>query len=46
MCSSDLGVRVYTLSHITDGPFTPERFEDEMKDNLLTIAKALDETVQ
>jgi zinc transport system substrate-binding protein len=42
----ETGVRVYTLSHITDGPFTPERFEDEMKDNLLTIAKALDETVQ
>lgn len=42
----ETGVRVYTLSHISEGPFTPEKFEDEMRENLMTVAKALDETVQ
>lgn len=42
----ETGVRVYTLSHITDGPFTAEKFEEEMRENLRTVSRALDETVQ
>lgn len=38
----ETGVRVYTLSHITDGPFTAEKFEVEMRQNIETLARALD----
>jgi zinc transport system substrate-binding protein len=39
----ETGVKVYTLSHITDGAFTPSKFEDEMKENYETMAKAIEE---
>lgn len=39
----ETGVRVYTLSHITDGPFTAEKFEIEMRENIETLARALEE---
>jgi len=38
----ETGVRVYTLSHITDGPFTADKFEVEMRQNIETLARALD----
>ncbi len=38
----ETGVRVYTLSHITDGPFTASKFEDEMRENIQTLARALE----
>ena len=38
----ETGVRVYTLSHITDGPFTADKFEVEMRDNIETLARALE----
>nr|WP_256515187.1 zinc ABC transporter substrate-binding protein [Alsobacter ponti] len=37
----ETGVKVFTLSHITDGPFTPEKFEVEMAENLATIERAM-----
>lgn len=40
----ETGVAVYTLSHITDGPFTPEKFEVEMRENIETVARALKES--
>ena len=38
----ETGVRVYTLSHITDGPFTADKFEVEMRQNIETLARALE----
>ncbi len=38
----ETGVRVYTLSHITDGPFTADKFEVEMRKNIETLARALE----
>ena len=39
----ETGVRVYTLAHITDGPFTADKFEREMRENIDTLARALEE---
>ena len=39
---NETGVRVYTLSHITDGPFTADKFEVEMRQNIETLARALE----
>jgi len=38
------GVKVYALSHITDGPYTADRFEVEMRENLNTLATAIEST--
>ena len=38
----ETGVRVYTLSHITDGQFTADKFEIEMRQNIETLARALE----
>lgn len=35
------GVQVYSFSHISDGPFTAEKFEEEMSENLATLVKAI-----
>jgi zinc transport system substrate-binding protein len=35
------GVEMYSFSHISDGPFTPAKFEDEMRENLATLVKAV-----
>jgi zinc transport system substrate-binding protein len=35
------GVEIYSFSHISDGPYTPEKFEDEMRGNLRTLVKAV-----
>jgi len=42
MVRRETGVRVYTLSHITDGPFTADKFETEMGENIETLARALE----
>jgi len=34
-------VRVYTLSHITDGAYTPERYEQTMRANVEAITQAI-----
>jgi len=39
----ETGVAVYALSHISEGPFTPEKFEDEMRANIETLARAVAE---
>jgi zinc transport system substrate-binding protein len=35
------GVEIYSFSHISDGPFTPQKFEEEMRENLQTLVKAV-----
>ncbi|MEJ1160589.1 metal ABC transporter solute-binding protein, Zn/Mn family [Prosthecomicrobium sp. N25] len=37
----ETGVKVFTLSHITDGPFTADKFEVEMAENLATVERAI-----
>jgi zinc transport system substrate-binding protein len=37
----EAGVKVYTISHIASGPFTPDRFEREMQTNVDTMIRAL-----
>ncbi|MBX2847198.1 MAG: zinc ABC transporter substrate-binding protein [Acidiferrobacterales bacterium] len=34
-------VDVYSISHISSGPYTAEKFELEMRDNLVTLANAI-----
>jgi zinc transport system substrate-binding protein len=38
---SATGVEIYSFSHISDGPFTPQKFEEEMRENLQTLVKAV-----
>lgn len=42
--SEETGVAVYSLSHITGGPYTADKFEVEMRENLETVAQAIRET--
>lgn len=35
------GVEIYSFSHISDGPFTADKFENEMRENLATLVKAV-----
>ena len=35
------GVRMYSFSHMSDGGFTPELFEEEMRANLATLVEAV-----
>jgi zinc transport system substrate-binding protein len=35
------GVEIYSFSHISDGPFTPQKFEEEMRENLQTLVRAV-----
>jgi zinc transport system substrate-binding protein len=35
------GVEIHSFSHISDGPFTPQKFEEEMRENLQTLVKAV-----
>ncbi len=37
------GVRMYSISHISSGPYTPEKFVDEMRENLDTLAQAIND---
>ncbi len=37
----ETGCRIYTLTHISNGPYVKEKFEQDMQRNLDTIVKAL-----
>ncbi len=37
------GVRMYSISHISSGPYTPEKFIEEMRENLNTLAQAIND---
>jgi zinc transport system substrate-binding protein len=37
------GVKMYSISHISSGEYTPEKFIDEMRENLTTLATAINE---
>jgi zinc transport system substrate-binding protein len=37
----EAGVKVYIISHIASGPYTPDRFEREMQTNVETMIRAL-----
>jgi len=37
----ETGVQVYSFSHISDGDYTPERFEEEMRYNLESLKAAI-----
>jgi len=38
------GVKMYSISHISQGEYTPEKFVDEMRENLHTLATAIIES--
>jgi zinc transport system substrate-binding protein len=38
------GVKMYSISHISAGEYTPEKFVDEMRENLHTLATAIIES--
>lgn len=35
------GVRMYSISHISSGPYTADKFVEEMRENLTTLAAAI-----
>jgi zinc transport system substrate-binding protein len=37
----EAGVRVYVITHIASGPYTPDKFEREMEQNVATMIRAL-----
>jgi zinc transport system substrate-binding protein len=37
------GVQMYSISHISSGEYTPGKFIDEMRENLATLAKAIND---
>ncbi len=38
------GVKMYSISHISSGSYTPEKFIEEMRENLDTLALAINDT--
>ena len=38
---SETGVRMYSISHISSGPYAPERFDQDMRENLMMLAQAI-----
>jgi zinc transport system substrate-binding protein len=40
---AETGVRMYSISHISSGPYSPERFIEDMRENLATLARAIRE---
>lgn len=42
---SETGVEVFSFSHISDGEYTPELFEEEMRYNLESLKSAIESTV-
>jgi zinc transport system substrate-binding protein len=42
---AETGVKVFSFSHISDGEYTPERFEEEMRYNLDSLKAAIKSTV-
>lgn len=43
---AETGVKVFSFSHISDGDYTPERFEEEMRYNLDSLKAAIESTIQ
>ncbi|HMB71956.1 MAG TPA: zinc ABC transporter substrate-binding protein [Gammaproteobacteria bacterium] len=41
---AETGVQMYSISHISSGPYTPERFSEDMRENLATLARAIRES--
>jgi hypothetical protein len=39
-------MRMYSISHISSGEYTPEKFVDEMRANLMTLATAIRDSAQ
>jgi zinc transport system substrate-binding protein len=40
------GVKMYSISHISSGPYTKEKFIEEMRENLTTLATAIKESAK
>jgi zinc transport system substrate-binding protein len=40
------GVEMYSISHISSGPYTSEKFINEMRENLDTLAQAINDVAQ
>jgi zinc transport system substrate-binding protein len=40
---AETGVRMYSISHISSGPYSAERFNEDMRENLATLAQAIRE---
>jgi zinc transport system substrate-binding protein len=40
------GVKMYSISHISSGEYTPQKFVDEMRENLNTLATAILDTAK
>lgn len=38
---AETGVRMYSISHISNGPYEPERFIADMRENLATLAQGI-----
>jgi len=43
---AETGVSVYSISHINGGPYTPEKFIEEMQRNIETVLRAVRETAE
>jgi len=41
---AETGVRMYSISHISSGPYSPEKFIAEMRENLATLAQAINDS--
>jgi zinc transport system substrate-binding protein len=40
------GVQMYSISHISSGEYTPQKFVDEMRENLMTLAASIAATAK
>ena len=40
------GVKMYSISHISSGEYTAQRFVEEMRENLATFAKAINDVAK
>ncbi len=40
---AETGVQMYSISHISSGPYSAERFTEDMRENLATLARAIRE---
>jgi zinc transport system substrate-binding protein len=42
----ETGVKMYSISHISSGKYTPGKFIEEMRENLATLAQAINDTTK
>ena len=40
----ETGVKMYSISHISSGPYTKTKFIEEMRENLATLAAAINDS--